>query len=153
MMRQQALDVVNNRLQENLSGVRVVKAFVREKYETARFGQVSDDLKEAALAPAYRIAIFLPTAQSLIYISVVVVYLVMGREVMLTQTLALGDVVVFSQLASRRARAHHDAGLHPSLHRGGRSVVRAHHRSAKRHARSQINPTRNGLTRRTIRGR
>jgi ATP-binding cassette, subfamily B, bacterial len=98
MERQQALDRVNNRLQENLSGVRVVKAFVREKYESERFGQVSDSLKDAALAPAYRIAIFLPTAQSLIYISVVVVYLVMGREVMITQTLALGEVVVFSQL-------------------------------------------------------
>jgi ABC-type multidrug transport system fused ATPase/permease subunit len=98
MERQQALDRVNNRLQENLAGVRVVKAFVREKYESERFGQVSDGLKDAALAPAYRIAIFLPTAQSLIYISVVVVYLVMGREVMITQTLALGEVVVFSQL-------------------------------------------------------
>jgi len=98
MVRQKALDVVNNSLQENLSGVRVVKAFVREKHEVQRFGKVSDNLKEAALAPAYRIAIFLPTAQSLIYISVMVVYFVMGREVMLNQTLALGDVVVFSQL-------------------------------------------------------
>ena len=98
MTRQKALDVVNNSLQENLSGVRVVKAFVREKYEMQRFGKVSDELKEAALAPAYRIAVFLPTAQSLIYISVMVVYFAMGREVMLNQTLALGDVVVFSQL-------------------------------------------------------
>jgi ABC-type multidrug transport system fused ATPase/permease subunit len=98
MQRQQALDVVNNRLQENLAGVRVVKAFVREKHEADRFGQVSDDLKNAALAPAYRIAIFLPTAQSLIYISVVIVYLVMGREVMISGTLSLGEVVVFSQL-------------------------------------------------------
>lgn len=98
VIRQKALDVVNNILQENLSGVRVVKAFVRERYESQRFAQASDKQKDAALAPAYRIAVFLPTATALIYTSVVVIYFVMGREVMLSQTLSLGEVVIFSQL-------------------------------------------------------
>jgi ABC-type multidrug transport system fused ATPase/permease subunit len=97
-LRQNALDFVNNILQENLSGVRVVKAFVREQYESERFARASDGYQQAALKPAYRIAIFLPTATSLIYIAVAVVYLVMGRDVMLNQTLSLGEVVVFSQL-------------------------------------------------------
>ncbi len=97
-LRQDALDLVNNALQENLAGVRVVKAFVREPYERQRFATVSDNLKQAALAPAYRIAIFLPTAMSLIYIAIAVVYLTMGREVMINQNLSLGEVVVFSQL-------------------------------------------------------
>jgi ATP-binding cassette subfamily B protein len=97
-LRQDALDRVNNALQENLAGVRVVKAFVRERYESQRFAGASDELKQVALAPANRIAIFLPTAMSLIYIAVAVIYLTMGREVMLTQTLSLGEVVVFSQL-------------------------------------------------------
>ena len=66
MLRQDALDRVNNALQENLAGVRVVKAFVRERYESQRFAGASDELKQAALAPANRIAIFLPTAMSLI---------------------------------------------------------------------------------------
>ena len=35
--RQKRLDGVNNTLQENLSGVRVVKAFVREDLEMERF--------------------------------------------------------------------------------------------------------------------
>ena len=37
--RQQALDAVNARLQENLSGIRVVKAFTREELEKERFAQ------------------------------------------------------------------------------------------------------------------
>ena len=97
-LRQDALDRVNNILQENLAGVRVVKAFVRERYESQRFATASDEFKQTALAPAYRIAIFLPTATALIYTAVAVVYLIMGREVMINQTLSLGEVVVFSQL-------------------------------------------------------
>ncbi|MBK8048110.1 MAG: hypothetical protein IPK16_13880 [Anaerolineales bacterium] len=97
-LRQDALDRVNNALQENLSGVRVVKAFVRERYESQRFAGVSDNLRDAALAPGYRIAVFLPTATALIYTAVAVVYLFMGRDVMINQTLSLGEVVVFSQL-------------------------------------------------------
>jgi ATP-binding cassette, subfamily B, multidrug efflux pump len=38
------LDQLNRRLQENLSGVRLVKAFCREKDEEARFAAVSRDL-------------------------------------------------------------------------------------------------------------
>ena len=98
VLRQAALDKVNNILQENLSGVRVVKAFVRERYETQRFAQASDAQKDASLAPAFRIAVFLPTASALIYTSVVVVYFIMGREVMINQALSLGEVVIFSQL-------------------------------------------------------
>ena len=78
--------------------MRVVKAFVREQYESQRFAEASDGFKDAALAPAYRIAVFLPTATALIYTAVAVVYLIMGRDVMINQTLSLGEVVVFSQL-------------------------------------------------------
>ena len=41
---QEALDKVNTKLQENLSGVRVIKAYVRQKYEIAQFGSVNTNL-------------------------------------------------------------------------------------------------------------
>jgi ATP-binding cassette subfamily B multidrug efflux pump len=41
---QRKLDGVNGVMQENLAGVRVVKAFVREKHETGRFRQSNDQL-------------------------------------------------------------------------------------------------------------
>lgn len=41
---QEALDKVNTKLQENLSGVRVIKAYVRQKYEINQFGNVNTNL-------------------------------------------------------------------------------------------------------------
>ena len=43
---QKKLDALNQVLQENLAGMRVVKAFVRTGTRTTRFGQANDDLTE-----------------------------------------------------------------------------------------------------------
>jgi len=43
--RQQRLDDMNNTMQENLAGVRVVKAFVREDYEIENFSKRADALR------------------------------------------------------------------------------------------------------------
>lgn len=37
-------DALNNSIQENVNGMRVVKSFVREDYESAKFGKSSDEL-------------------------------------------------------------------------------------------------------------
>ncbi len=37
-------DALNNSIQENVNGMRVVKSFVREDYEKEKFGKASDDL-------------------------------------------------------------------------------------------------------------
>ena len=44
---QETVDRVNTKLQENLAGIRVVKAFGRQHYETEQFDQVNDDLTGA----------------------------------------------------------------------------------------------------------
>ena len=46
---QSKLDRMNSVIQENISGVRVVKAFVQEKRETRRFNQTNDDLVSVQL--------------------------------------------------------------------------------------------------------
>ena len=38
-------DAMNNSVQENVSGIRVVKSFVREEYETERFRDVSEEVR------------------------------------------------------------------------------------------------------------
>jgi ATP-binding cassette subfamily B protein len=43
---QKRLDRLNNVLQENIAGVRVVKAFVRADHEARRFGEANDDFTE-----------------------------------------------------------------------------------------------------------
>ncbi|MEI6308571.1 MAG: ABC transporter ATP-binding protein [bacterium] len=95
--RQQRLDRVNSVLQENLAGVRVVKAFVREKHESTRFAAVSEELRKASLAPAIRIAMVNPATNIIVYLATAAVLYFGGSGVMVSQTLSLGQVVVFAQ--------------------------------------------------------
>ena len=58
---QQKLDRLNTVLQENLAGVRVVKAFVREEHEIERFGVANVELMEKNIEVMRLVAILLPT--------------------------------------------------------------------------------------------
>jgi len=57
---QHKLDMLNSVLQENLAGVRVVKAFVRAGHEIQRFGKVNDDLMKQTIRAARTIAVTWP---------------------------------------------------------------------------------------------
>ena len=52
---QEKIDGLNDSVQENLIAIRVVKAFVREKYEKAKFQKRNDELTSAALAAVMRV--------------------------------------------------------------------------------------------------
>ncbi len=54
---QQKLDHLNEVMQENLAGVRVVKAFVRARHEETRFGQANQNLTTQTIQAAQTIAI------------------------------------------------------------------------------------------------
>lgn len=54
---QERLDVLNQVMEENLAGVRVVKAFGRARHEQARFGAANDALMNQAVRAARTIAI------------------------------------------------------------------------------------------------
>ena len=58
---QEQLDRLNTVLQENLSGVRVVKAFVRERHEIDRFDSANVQLMERNIRIMRLVAILLPT--------------------------------------------------------------------------------------------
>jgi len=58
---QEKLDRLNTVLQENLAGVRVVKAFVRERHEVERFESANVDLMEKNIRIMRLVAILLPT--------------------------------------------------------------------------------------------
>ncbi len=57
---QARIDTVNRVMREQLSGVRVIRAFVREGRERARFGQANDDVYEAGLRTGMFMAILFP---------------------------------------------------------------------------------------------
>jgi ABC-type multidrug transport system fused ATPase/permease subunit len=76
--RQQRLDDLNTTLQENLSGIRVVKAFVREALENARFEQRANAMRAPAFGAAFRVALLNPLLNAIGQIAVALTILI-GR--------------------------------------------------------------------------
>jgi len=57
---QDRLDTVNRVLREQIMGIRVVRAFVREPDEIERFGRANDDLTDTSLRAGRLMALFFP---------------------------------------------------------------------------------------------
>ncbi len=70
---QEKLDRLNQVLQENLAGVRVVKAFVRGDYEIGRFEDANLDLLDQTLRAMYFLAAAIPTMFLMVNLSIVAV--------------------------------------------------------------------------------
>jgi ATP-binding cassette subfamily B protein len=71
LLTQQGLDRLNTVLQENLAGVRVVKAFVRTLHEMARFDEANLALMERTTRASQLIAIFIPFMLLLLNLAIV----------------------------------------------------------------------------------
>jgi len=72
-LMQTRIDVVNRVLREQLSGIRVVRAFVREPYESVRFGIANDELTDTALRVGRLQALIFPTVMLVFNASTVAV--------------------------------------------------------------------------------
>ncbi|MFT4124498.1 MAG: ABC transporter ATP-binding protein [Microbacteriaceae bacterium] len=72
-LMQRRIDTVNRVLREQLTGIRVVRAFVREPLETARFGQANADVTATALASGRLFAIVFPIVMFVMNVSSVAV--------------------------------------------------------------------------------
>ena len=70
LLVQKKLDKLNEVLQENLSGVRVVKAFARAAYEAQRFNKVNADFTDTQIDVAQAIAYLFPTLTLLINLGI-----------------------------------------------------------------------------------
>ena len=95
MELQRRLDRLNTILQENLSGVRVVKAFVRAGHENERFDSASVELRERAVRVERMLAFLSPTLRLLVNLGLVAVVWFGGVQVV-QGTLNLGQVVALS---------------------------------------------------------
>ena len=79
---QQRIDSINNTLQENLVAIRVVKAFVREDFETKKFRRDNDALMQAFLNVGLRLVAIMPVMMLLLNATSVAVLYLGGRMVM-----------------------------------------------------------------------
>ncbi|KIV71699.1 Lipid A export ATP-binding/permease protein MsbA [Bacillus mycoides] len=91
---QEALDKVNTKLQENLSGVRVIKAYVRQKYEIAQFEKVNTSLTEINIRAIQIISLMMPIIM-LVVNSGIVATLWIGGEKVFNGTLQVGAILAF----------------------------------------------------------
>lgn len=76
------LDKLNNIMQENVSGSRVVKAYVKEDYETERFNKANDELVGTQLDVLLLLSYMTPVMNIILNLSVVAVIKVGGIQVM-----------------------------------------------------------------------
>ena len=79
---QKKLDKLNNIMQENVSGSRVVKAYVKEDYETERFNKANDELVGTQLDVLLLLSYMTPVMNIILNLSVVAVIKVGGIQVM-----------------------------------------------------------------------
>ncbi len=66
-------DELNNSVQENVRGIRVVKAYVQEDYEIAKFNQTSDKIHDDFLKAEKIVAFNNPVMRLCIYTSIILV--------------------------------------------------------------------------------
>lgn len=78
---QAQLDDLNSIMQEDVSGIRVIKACVREIYEKLRFGKANDDLIKTQLKILVIFAFMNPVINAIMYIVVTVILAAGSYEV------------------------------------------------------------------------
>lgn len=88
------LDRLNTVLQENLAGVRVVKAFVRADYEALRFDQANGALTEQALQVARFMTVLMPSMRVFLNLGTVAVVWVGGVGV-IGGRITVGQIMAF----------------------------------------------------------
>ena len=72
-LMQKRIDKVNQILREQLTGIRVIRAFVREEMETKRFRDANTDLTETALSVGRYFALMFPIVMVVLNVSSVAV--------------------------------------------------------------------------------
>jgi ATP-binding cassette subfamily B protein len=92
---QSRLDALNTVLQENIAGVRVVKAFTRAAHETGRFAVANEDFAEHAIRVMQWMAFLMPSLTFLINAGIVIIIWVGGIQA-IRGDLSLGEIVAFT---------------------------------------------------------
>ena len=78
---QSRVDKVNAIIQENLTGIRVVKSFNRQEYEEERFKKRNDDLRDTFMKAISLVIMLMPALNLMIYSTIVAVLWFGGHQV------------------------------------------------------------------------
>jgi len=93
-LMQERIDEVNRVLREQITGIRVVRAFVREPAEVRRFGRANDDLTETSLTAGRLMASMFPSIMIVLNVSTVAAIWV-GADRIDAGALQVGQMIAF----------------------------------------------------------
>jgi len=91
---QEKMDIVNNRLQESLAGIRLVKAFVRQDVEKNKFYSANNTLMSVNIRAARTLAFAHPLMMLFLNLSILAV-LWFGGKLVWTEGIQIGKVIAF----------------------------------------------------------
>ena len=87
-------DAFNGAIQENLIGIRIVKAYVRGDFEEKKFRKAADDVRRAQVHAEKLIIFMMPIMQLVMYVSMIAVMWFGGRQVVFG-TMLSGELISF----------------------------------------------------------
>lgn len=95
LLIQEKLDTLNTVLQENIAGVRVIKAFARDRFEAQRFADANQDFTGQHIKVMQFMAFLFPVLMILMNISIVWIIWSGGLGV-IDGDLTIGEIVAFT---------------------------------------------------------
>jgi ATP-binding cassette subfamily B multidrug efflux pump len=93
-LMQTRIDVINRVLREQISGVRVIRAFVRDPHERERFGTANSDLFDVSLGVGRLIALMFPSVMLVLNLSSIAV-LWFGGHLVASGGMQIGALTAF----------------------------------------------------------
>ena len=91
---QEKTDALNLVVQENLTGIRVVKSFVREDHEEEKFAKRNQDLKGTSLRAFGTVVVNMPIMMLIVYGTIIAV-MWFGGKMVYAGTLETGKLITF----------------------------------------------------------
>lgn len=88
--------VINTTAQENIAGVRLVKAFAREKHEILKFLKMNKSNYDLNMEQAMSLGKYYPPIELLTNISIVIM-IIFGGVLVIGNSMSIGTLVAFSQ--------------------------------------------------------
>lgn len=87
-------DELNVLVQENFKAIKIVKSFVREDYEKAKFGEASKDIQDIFTKTLKIVALFNPITQFAIYVCMILIAW-FGAGLLVVEDMTMGELMSF----------------------------------------------------------
>lgn len=92
---QESFSAISDKVQENIYGIRVIKAFVQEKNEIKHFEKLNNQITDANLSMVRTSSLLTPVIEFCFSISFVM-NLIIGGKMVLENKITLGDFIAFN---------------------------------------------------------